>query len=228
MSQHEIEDLVESSIRVLHTHDADVDHRSAFAALWAFQERADCGFTHFRVMPMLLERRSTYRFDKTVHPAIETLETDGVSRQLGYVDDAFLYCDAGTELWEQLREHLPADDQQPPAPMPLSTLALRICRAAEKAGELELIARWFDVGPRMLLGSHFTRQARAGEKIGVDPETGDDVLASEDCVVERAFTAEEAALLPEALELRELVRRTRATDVEPAKWRGPLLEWWWS
>lgn len=235
MSQHEIEDLVERSIRVLHTHDTEPDHRSAFAALWAFQERADCGFTHFRVMPILLEHRSTYRFDKTLHPAIETLEADGVSRQLGYVDDDFLYCDAGTQLWEQLRTYLPVDDRKPPEPMPLSTLALRICRAAETAGETELIAMWFNFGPRTLLGSHFTKPARAGEKIAVDPETGDDVLASEDCVVERVFTAEEAAALPEALELRELVRRTRAMEVElaydvrpPPEWRGPLLAWWWS
>jgi len=152
MSQHALEDLVEQSIRLLHEHDAEIDHRSAFNALWEFQERGDCGFTHFRVLPILLERRATYRFTKDVHPAIETLEGDGVTRELGFVDDAFLYCDAGTELWKQLLDELRGDDQKPPQHMPLSTLALHIARAAEKANDLETIAAWFNFGPKLLFG----------------------------------------------------------------------------
>lgn len=229
MSQHDIEELVESSIRLLHAHDAEIDHRSAFCALWKFQERFDCGFTHFRVMPLLLERRATYRFTPDVHPAVETVE--GMPRDYGYLDDTFLYCDAGTLLWSQfVNEHLIiGDDAKPPSDLPLSTLALRIGLAAEKAGDVDTIAGWFNFGPRTLLGSHFTKQARAGEVIGVDA-FGDKLIATKDGAVERTFTADEAATLPEALALRELARRTGAMNVDvehaPPEWRGPLLTWW--
>ncbi|PZR09314.1 MAG: hypothetical protein DI536_22290 [Archangium gephyra] len=152
MSNHEFEDVIEQSIRVLHAHDGELDHRSAFVSLWRFQERGDCGFTHFRVLDILLERRATYRFPHDVHPAIDTLDDDAVNRDQGFKDDHFVYCDAGTSLWEQLKEELNGDDTKAPVDIPLGTLALHVARAAERAGELELIAAWFDYGPDLLFG----------------------------------------------------------------------------
>lgn len=140
MSNHEFEDFIEQSIRLLHEHDTTIDHRSAFIALWKFQEQGDCGFTHFRVMPILLERRAAYRFSKEVHPAIDALE--GVNRDLGYVDDTFLYCDAGSTLWKQLRDELSAEDRIEPVELPLTTVGQHVLRAAEKVNDVDTIAMW--------------------------------------------------------------------------------------
>ncbi len=133
MSPRDVEALVERAIRLLHEHDVEVDHRSAFCALWRLQERLGGGFTHFRVMPILLARRAAYRFSKDVHPAIDALA--GASRELGYTDDEFLYCDAGTMLWRQLTDELSGDDRAPPSDLPLATLVTHVRRAAEAAGD---------------------------------------------------------------------------------------------
>jgi len=95
MSMHEFEDLVEQSVRLLDAaHDArlhaerparrglgprvatpsdppggpDPDLRSAFHALYAFQGRWDTGFTHFRVIGILVKHRFAYVFDLEEHP----------------------------------------------------------------------------------------------------------------------------------------------------------------
>lgn len=132
------DELVERSIRLLHEHDSEIDHRSAFNSLWKFHGSR---LARLRVMPVLLERRATYRFDKDVHPAIETLD-DTVDPDLGYVDDAFVYCDAGSTLWRQLREELSDGDLVAPVEISLSTLIEHIERAAKKVGDVEVIARW--------------------------------------------------------------------------------------
>lgn len=133
MSMHEIEDLVEGSIRVLDAHtSADDDRvRDAFAKLYAFQQEFDCGFTHLRVMDILLRRRFTYRFPREQHPdyaqqreffdgldefaflgppkqAREAwnddefpIDTDN-SDDEGYFDPPHVYCDAGSALWRRM------------------------------------------------------------------------------------------------------------------------------
>lgn len=124
--------LIERAIRLLN--DEDIDHRSAFVALLKVQKAP------FSVMPILLQRRATYRFSKDVHPAIEAL--DGASRDLGYVDDQYLYCDAGSTLWKQLADELSGDDKVPPQPMTLEALKALVIRAAEKVNDAETIAAW--------------------------------------------------------------------------------------
>jgi hypothetical protein len=83
MSMHEFEDLVEESIRLLDARcDArlaaefsgvaaatpPIDVRSFFRALYAFQDRWDTGFTHFRVIGILVKHRFAYVFDLEEHP----------------------------------------------------------------------------------------------------------------------------------------------------------------
>ena len=65
MSQHELEDTVADSVRVLHEHHHGDDHRDLFVALYAFQAGFDCGFTHGRVLDILVARRFTYRLPIT-------------------------------------------------------------------------------------------------------------------------------------------------------------------
>ncbi|MGV3621179.1 MAG: hypothetical protein ACO1OB_10200 [Archangium sp.] len=133
------EELVERSIRVLHRHDDEIDHRSAFNSLWKLLTK---GFTHRRLLPILLERRATYRFPHDVHPAIDTVDEDLVNRDQGFKDEEFVYCDAGTELWEQFKENLSGHDVKPPEEVPMKTLATHVMRAAEKSGDVELLAAW--------------------------------------------------------------------------------------
>ena len=60
MSMHEIEELQEVSIRLLDRIEG-LDHRSMFKRLYDFDALFDTGFTHFRVMDILLKRRFYYR-----------------------------------------------------------------------------------------------------------------------------------------------------------------------
>ena len=70
MSIHELEDLVEMSVRVLDScqSDATSDRRSMFYHLYDFQGKWDTGFTHFRVMDILIAHRFVYQMDMTAHP----------------------------------------------------------------------------------------------------------------------------------------------------------------
>jgi hypothetical protein len=130
MSMHEIEGLVEDSINLLErSGDTQYDYRSLFAVLYDFQGQFDTGFTHFRVMPILIKHRFVYVFPLTAHPEYAAYKTlfesmrgfEWIHREpdkpysqdnpaVGYFSDresldaAFsskplLYCDAGSELW---------------------------------------------------------------------------------------------------------------------------------
>lgn len=70
MSMHEFEDLVEEAVRVLSASD-QLDLRSMFWQLYDFQNHWDTGFTHFRVMDLLLQHRFVYRFDFQQNPDYE-------------------------------------------------------------------------------------------------------------------------------------------------------------
>ncbi|MCC6524580.1 MAG: HU family DNA-binding protein [Polyangiaceae bacterium] len=133
MSMHELEDLVEESIRCLDAapHSAERDVRSLIKSLYDFQARWDTGFTNFRVMDILLARRFAYAFELEDHPDYErlgrlpTTEDDAVLRdpslpfdeednpEVGYVgvagpkplgDRRRLFCDAGSDLWRRMVE----------------------------------------------------------------------------------------------------------------------------
>ena len=69
MSMHEFEDVVEGSIRLLTTsHRSIEDLRCCYATLYHFQEEWDTGYTHFRVMDLLLSARYVYRIPVSEYP----------------------------------------------------------------------------------------------------------------------------------------------------------------
>ncbi len=133
MSMHEIEDLVESSVRILAAR-TDLDLRSLYWQLYEYQNHWDTGFTNFRVMDLLLQARYTYRFDLNQHPDyaqyrdyfdglsgfavinIQPTEPSGkavfepgrgwvVPNPLaGYTRPPYLYCDVGSPLWARFVE----------------------------------------------------------------------------------------------------------------------------
>ena len=92
MSQHEYEALVEYSISTLdEANDERLDIRSLAWELYAFQECFDTGFTHFRVMNVLLKHRYVYQFNITEHPDYEKHMTayDQLMASFKQEDDGF-------------------------------------------------------------------------------------------------------------------------------------------
>ncbi|GAA3112161.1 hypothetical protein [Streptosporangium carneum] len=231
MSMHEIEDLVEGSVRVLDARCPAGDPRARdwFGTLYRFQEGFDCSFTRFRVMDALLERRFTYRFPVERHPdyaarrgyfdglgeftALAEIDEDdeefeGFEDWLddGYVEPPFLYCDAGTGLWRRMVEAgtLGGADAEPPRRTPLAEVAHAVAAAAEQEGDHELIAMWHALG----------WSALTGDLVVFDPRDHPDLCG-----------------------LREIARRTGALSIDlphgvrpPAEvFEGDELEaWWWA
>jgi len=133
---HEFEDLVEESVKVLAASERanQLDLRSMFWRLYDFQNHWDTGFTHFRVMDLLLQFRFVYRFDLKQHPDyeqyrtyfdsltdfafihVDPLEPHGKNFftpekgwQLpnpvaGYTRPPDLYCNAGSPMWKRFIE----------------------------------------------------------------------------------------------------------------------------
>ncbi|WAS97866.1 hypothetical protein [Nannocystis punicea] len=239
MSQHEIEDTVADSVRLLHEHHRGDDHRDLFFALYDFQAGFDCGFTHGRVLEILVERRFTYRLPLTSHPQYaannrafrgappkewrfvdsEVLCREPpedrlrVGHENGVLLEGSLYCDAGTPLWHELVAAgvLRGADAEPPQPPSVGAVALHVARAAEAIGDLELIAMWINFGPDMLFPG--TRRVHKGEVLGMSPFTGKPIVAEEDAELRREPTVAELAANPEAVALRELSRRVDAKNV---------------
>lgn len=252
MSQHEIEDTVADSVRVLHEHHRGDDHRDLFFALYAFQAGFDCGFTHGRVLDILMARRFTYRLPITAHPQFaannrafkgappkewrfvdsEVLgreppeDRPRVGHENGYLLGGALYCDAGTPLWLELVAAgvLHGADAEPPRPLPLAKVALQVTRAAEQVDDRDLIAMWINFGPRTLFPK--TRHVREGEVVATNPFTGKPIVAPEDCVIPAEPTVAELAAVPDAVALRELARRVDAGRVPVHYDYRPPRELW--
>ncbi|PCC74798.1 hypothetical protein SAMN02745121_06021 [Nannocystis exedens] len=252
MSQHEIEDTVADSVRLLHEHHRGDDHRDLFAALYAFQAEFDCGFTHGRVLEILLERRFTYRLPIDVHPLFAAnrrafkgappeewrfVDTEVLCREPpddrplvghenGYLLEGALYCDVGTPLWHELvaAGTLKGADAEPPRPPRIGAVALHVARAAEKVGDRELIAMWLSFGPRTLFPR--TRRVRKGEVLATNPFTGEPIVAEEDRDLPVEPTAAELAADPDAVALRDLARRLDAkSELVHYDWRPPRELW---
>lgn len=174
MSMHEFEDLVEASIRtlVISERREHLDLRSMFWRLYQFQNCWDTGFTHFRVMDLLLKYHFVYRFEVNQHPDYTMYRDyfDNLTRftfikrrplekwdkkknpAIGYYKPPYLYCDAGSPLWMRFVELgvLKGTDARPPDErISLIEVALEIVTEAERQSDLELIGLWY-----ALLGTH--------------------------------------------------------------------------
>ncbi|MEU7872213.1 hypothetical protein [Dactylosporangium sp. NPDC049140] len=157
MSEHDIEDLVCDSILILDRsgHPRLRDHCTA---LYGFQRGRDCSHTMGRVEDILLRCGHTYRFplaDLPRHAGVPPLgdETDD-ELQDGYTRGPWLYCEAGTRRWQRLvREgRLRGADATPPRRVPLIDVVADVAEAAEREGDVELIAFWWGLGHQALVG----------------------------------------------------------------------------
>ena len=146
MSMHEIEELQEASIRLLDRIEG-LDHRSMFKRLYDFDAFFDTGFTHFRVMDILLRRRFYYRMALEDHPdyaqfkdALEDIRREDFSSiardpsaednsatnpVVAYWTEGQLYCEAGSEIWAKLSGvgRLSGADREAPQPIDIVDIA---------------------------------------------------------------------------------------------------------
>ncbi|MBS0026978.1 tetratricopeptide repeat protein [Chitinophaga sp. 22321] len=164
MAMHEVESLVELSVYCLDkSGEEGLDRRSLFYNLYQLQQQFDTGFTHFRVMDILIKHRFVYTFPITAHPAYHTFkdwfdalaasqkfsfiyrqptkewdeETNPVA---GYANFDFntqtyiLYCDAGSLLWASLVANGAITGDDAIAPVDMETFSMAH-EIAELAGE---------------------------------------------------------------------------------------------
>ncbi|MFC4063300.1 hypothetical protein [Actinoplanes subglobosus] len=172
MSMHAIEDMVQGAVEVLDRHlpADDPRVRDWFVALYAFQFGYDCSLTQHRVLEILLRRGHTLRFPVSEHPdyarrreffdgitEFTTLREFGADEEEfageleeGYVDPPWLYCEAGTGLWRRMAG--PGAVQ--PRQVRLLDVVVAVARAAERDGDVELIALWWALGHEALVGGH--------------------------------------------------------------------------
>ena len=146
----------------------DVDVRSMLFTLYGYQQLWDTGFTHFRLMDLLLEQRFAYRFSMGDHPLYEQHKAaldafvaaddfselpvdpsrpwdEAMNPTAGYFEPPHLYCDAGSLLWDVFvqKGRLQGRDAVRPLLVDLPSLVLDIVRAAEAEGDIDLIAQWY-------------------------------------------------------------------------------------
>ncbi|WP_143307054.1 tetratricopeptide repeat protein [Chitinophaga vietnamensis] len=132
MAMHEIESLIELSVYSLdNSQDEQLDKRSLFFNLYRLQSSFDTGFTHFRVMDILIKERFVYTFPLNAHPAYQQhqafFDRLAATKKFSFIytkpehdwdeennpvagyanfdhntQQYILYCDAGSPLWETL------------------------------------------------------------------------------------------------------------------------------
>jgi hypothetical protein len=146
----------------------DVDVRSMLFTLYGYQQLWDTGFTHFRLMDLLLEHRFAYRFSMGDHPLYERHKAaldafvvaadfselpldpsrpwdEAMNPTAGYFEPPHLYCDAGSLLWDAFVQsgRLQGRDAVRPLLVDMPSLVLEIVRTAEAEGDTDLIAQWY-------------------------------------------------------------------------------------
>lgn len=156
MSMDELEDLVEMSVKLLARSDLPRSRlRSLYYNLFEFEACFDTGFTHFRTMDELVAARFVYRLSPSQHPTFAEhasyfasltrftfLDIPGQEDDGGYFKPPYLYCDAGSKLWQRLVERgaLTGRDTQPPEVMPIQQVLAQVAEQAELVGDRRVIA----------------------------------------------------------------------------------------
>ncbi|HVK87621.1 MAG TPA: hypothetical protein VM513_26065 [Kofleriaceae bacterium] len=202
MSEHDIEDLVEASIRALDASSrSTLDIRDGIARLFRYQAGHDSSFTHFRLMEILLRREHTLVVPESAH-LLHAAATGG------YFHQGTLYCDVDTPLWRALSEHgtIPAG----PAVRALR-LAEVVAWVVEGAHDQpDLVLRWYKQGAAALFVDAFTKPVEPGEVVGINPFTGQPIYATAEMARPRAFTLDELRAQPAAILIRDAGLAARA------------------
>jgi hypothetical protein len=232
MSMHEFEYLVEASIVTLaERRPPGLDLRSAFWNLYQFQDKFDCGFTHFRVMDELLAHRFVYRFPLGAHPrhgepAVRAL-LDGAGDDIKFVSvDPLapwsptnptagcyradgLYFDAGSPLWRDFvaRGLLSGADAAPPQVLPMSLLMAEVLEGALAHQDGDLLSAWFMLGP-----------------MAFDDHDDEDTLRA--LRADRQMARVRAVFRSAGLSNPSLAEDDGSGDIHSGFPPGPLIQWW--
>jgi ankyrin repeat protein len=230
MSMHEIEDVVEASIRTLAENKGEhgLDLRAAFQTLYDFQDLHDTGFTNFRVMDLLLEAGYTHRFPIDQHPeyqrhrdyfdALDDFEfihlnpdepwDRETNPSASYYNEGHCYCDRASPLWDRLVENgiITGENALQLENLTLAEVVATVVTLAEAGTDRELIRMWY---PLFILGS-FDWEAEALHRLQENPHVQ----------VIREITLRTNAL---AIEMNygttALPSLDQISDI-------PVLEWW--
>ncbi|HWV67472.1 hypothetical protein [Chitinophaga sp.] len=178
MSMHLIEDLVEETVHLTDTADLPAGQkRSILGNLFNLQSwYFDTGYTHFRVMDVLLRYRFVYKINLAAYPDIAAStvfdkETGGWVKTndenntpLGYAvaenEKTWLYFDAGGALWQRLCEQgaLPGEDQEPPGKLAVPDLIHLVLKEAEKQQQFLLLEQWYALLVNAILFADFSAE----------------------------------------------------------------------
>jgi hypothetical protein len=164
MAMHEVESLVELSVYCLDkSQDEGLDRRNLFYNLYKLQNQFDTGFTHFRVMDLLIKHHFVYTFPVSAHPAYSThqawFDALAASQKFSFIyrqptavwDEEsnpvegyanydlpsktyILYCDAGSALWADMVANGTISGDDAIAPETMDTFSMAH-EIAEIAGE---------------------------------------------------------------------------------------------
>lgn len=171
MGMHEIEDAVEHSIALLSKTER-LDKKDLIHTLYQYQCNYDTGYTHFRIIEILLRERFVYQLPLHEHPDYVSLKEDldkfnsqksgwiylhpqqkvsAKNPSVAYWNSPFMYVDAGSILWEKLVStgKLTGLDSIKPKDLGLLYTANEIIKQALKSevSSLPLIAWWYALVP---------------------------------------------------------------------------------
>lgn len=178
MSMHRIEDLVEETVHLIDTADLPAwQKRSILSNLFTLQSwYFDAGYTHFRVMEILLRYRFVYKINLASYPNIAAAvifenetrgwvkDSDDNHTPLGYAvtenEKTWLYLDAGGKLWQRLCEQgvLLGEDQQPPEKLPVPDLIHLVLKEAEQQQQPVLMEQWYALLVNAILEGDFSAE----------------------------------------------------------------------
>ena len=167
MGMYEIESLVQESIETINvSKNENIDKRNLIWNLYHnIQDNFDCGYTHFRVIDILLKYSFTYQINITEHPDykehkkyFKEIEQKGKdtfvlkkpTQEWNRKDNTYtcfyksdenkLYFDYGSLLWERL---IKRNNDKSPIKLEVFEIGLLIMREAKNIGEIQLIYEWF-------------------------------------------------------------------------------------
>lgn len=160
MSMWEIEALIEDSIRIVAQTDKNpTEKRTLYHSLYTIQGQFDCSFTHFRVMPLLLEAGYARTMELTEYPSyqahkafFEHLKTQRFSFIYKNVEEEWsrdnpvcaywdknsekIYYDPDSALWE------PLTGTPPPEMVPTIEVAQTLVSLAQAANDKATVYHW--------------------------------------------------------------------------------------
>ena len=172
MAQHAIEDLVEDTVFLIDSADlSKLTKRDYLAAVYRIQNLFDTGYTHFRVIDILLKYNFVYRIASNDYPGYANkagartgwIENEKTG-ELAYAEleegQIYLYIDAGSTSWEKLcsEKILAGTDCKPVSAISLPQLIDSLLQEAEKQNQYILLTQWYGLLVNGYLGGSFGRE----------------------------------------------------------------------